>query len=157
MEAPYASGPADEVNSIIWPNPIFDNNITVYGPQVKSLAGRYLAQMIEELKALPDPDEIADSLLDSIDLIVPQNKALFPAGTRNLHRSEDVPFRVGEEIQTPGMRVTVLAVGPQGPREVRFVFDRDLDEKPGRWFTENFEEWREATLPPVGFGAPFDP
>lgn len=67
----YASGPADEVNSIIWPNPIFDNNITVYGPQVKSLAGRYLAQMIEELKALPDPDEIADSLLDSIDLIVP--------------------------------------------------------------------------------------
>ena len=36
-----------EVNSIIWPNPDFDNNITVYGPEVRSLAGRYLAQMIE--------------------------------------------------------------------------------------------------------------
>ena len=46
----YASGPATEVNSIIWPNPEFDNNITVYGPEVKSLAGRYLNQMIEELK-----------------------------------------------------------------------------------------------------------
>jgi 3-oxoacyl-[acyl-carrier-protein] synthase III len=67
----YASGPASEVNSIIWPNPEFDNNITVYGPQVKALAGRYLAQMIEEIGALPDPDGRAGSLLDSIDLIVP--------------------------------------------------------------------------------------
>jgi 3-hydroxy-3-methylglutaryl CoA synthase len=38
---------------------------------VKALAGRYLAQMIDELKALPDPDGAADSLLDSIDLIIP--------------------------------------------------------------------------------------
>ncbi len=67
----YASGPASQVNSIVWPNPAFDNNITVYGPEVKSLAGRYLVQMITELKALPDPDGAADSLLASIDLIVP--------------------------------------------------------------------------------------
>jgi 3-oxoacyl-[acyl-carrier-protein] synthase III len=67
----YASGPASEVNSIIWPNPVFDNNITVFGPHVKALAGRYLGQMIEELQALPDPDGEAGSLLDTIDLIVP--------------------------------------------------------------------------------------
>jgi 3-oxoacyl-[acyl-carrier-protein] synthase III len=67
----YASGPATEVNSILWPNPEFDNNITVFGPHVKALAGRYLSQMIEELKALPHPDGGSGSLLDSIDLIVP--------------------------------------------------------------------------------------
>jgi 3-oxoacyl-[acyl-carrier-protein] synthase III len=67
----YASGPASEVNSIIWPNPEFDNNITVFGPQVKALAGRYLTQMIEEIGGLPDPDGRAASVLDSIDLIVP--------------------------------------------------------------------------------------
>lgn len=67
----YASGPATQVNSIIWPNPEFDNNITVYGPEVKSLAGRYLAQMIEELKTLPAADGGEGTLLDSIDLIVP--------------------------------------------------------------------------------------
>ncbi|MGO9909809.1 MAG: 3-oxoacyl-ACP synthase III family protein [Acidimicrobiales bacterium] len=67
----YASGPASEVNSIIWPNPAFDNNITVYGPEVKALAGRYLVQMIEELKVLPCPDGMKGSLLESIDLIVP--------------------------------------------------------------------------------------
>ncbi|HEX2076026.1 MAG TPA: 3-oxoacyl-[acyl-carrier-protein] synthase III C-terminal domain-containing protein [Geodermatophilus sp.] len=67
----YASGPASEVNSILWPNPEFDNNITVFGPEVKALAGRYLAQMIEELKAVPDPDGKAGSLFDTVDLVVP--------------------------------------------------------------------------------------
>ena len=67
----YASGPASEVNSIRWPNPEFDNNITVLGPEVKSLAGRYLAQMIEELQALPDPDGGPGSVFDGVDLVVP--------------------------------------------------------------------------------------
>ncbi|MEX2147136.1 MAG: 3-oxoacyl-[acyl-carrier-protein] synthase III C-terminal domain-containing protein [Candidatus Rokuibacteriota bacterium] len=66
----YASGPMSEVDSIVWPNPGFDNNITVYGPEVKALVKRYLAQMIAELKALPGPEGAA-SLLDAIDLVVP--------------------------------------------------------------------------------------
>jgi 3-oxoacyl-[acyl-carrier-protein] synthase III len=67
----YASGPASEVNSILWPNPAFDNNITVAGPLVKTLAGRYLTQMMAELGALPDPSGGAGSLLESVDLVVP--------------------------------------------------------------------------------------
>ncbi|MBI4270232.1 MAG: ketoacyl-ACP synthase III [Candidatus Rokubacteria bacterium] len=67
----YASGPVSEVDSIIWPNPEFDNNITVYGPEVRALVRRYLQQMIDELKALPHPEGRAGSMLDAIDLIVP--------------------------------------------------------------------------------------
>ena len=67
----YASGPRSEVNSIIWPNPEFDNDITVYGPEVKSLVQRYLAQMIDELGAQSDPDDPGRTLLESIELIVP--------------------------------------------------------------------------------------
>ncbi|WP_246265541.1 3-oxoacyl-[acyl-carrier-protein] synthase III C-terminal domain-containing protein [Pseudonocardia xinjiangensis] len=67
----YASGPGTEVNSIVWPNPEFDNDITVYGPEVKSLVRRYLAQMISELEEQSDPDASDRSLLDSIELIVP--------------------------------------------------------------------------------------
>jgi 3-oxoacyl-[acyl-carrier-protein] synthase-3 len=67
----YASGPCTEVNSIIWPNPEFDNDITVYGPEVRSLAGRYLEQMIGELRDLPHPDGDGGALLDAIDLVVP--------------------------------------------------------------------------------------
>jgi 3-oxoacyl-[acyl-carrier-protein] synthase-3 len=67
----YASGPVSQVNSIIWPNPEFDNNITVYGPEVRALAGRYLVQMMGELRELPPPEDGSGSLLDSIDLVVP--------------------------------------------------------------------------------------
>ncbi|HEV8471219.1 MAG TPA: 3-oxoacyl-[acyl-carrier-protein] synthase III C-terminal domain-containing protein [Methylomirabilota bacterium] len=67
----YASGPMSEVDSIIWPNPDFDNNITVFGPEVKALVRRYLTQMIGELSALPHPDGGAGSLADAIDLVVP--------------------------------------------------------------------------------------
>ena len=67
----YASGPISQVNSILWPNPAFANNITVFGPEVKSLAGRYLVQMLDDIRALPDPDGAAESLLASVELIIP--------------------------------------------------------------------------------------
>jgi 3-oxoacyl-[acyl-carrier-protein] synthase-3 len=67
----YASGPYSEVNSIIWPNAEFDGDITVYGPEVKSLVQRYLMQMLGELGAQSDPDDPDRTLLDSIELIIP--------------------------------------------------------------------------------------
>ncbi|WP_370328571.1 3-oxoacyl-[acyl-carrier-protein] synthase III C-terminal domain-containing protein [Candidatus Mycobacterium methanotrophicum] len=67
----YASGPLSQVESILWPNPAFANHITVFGPEVKALAGRYLRQMLDDISALPDPDGVAKSLLASVDLIVP--------------------------------------------------------------------------------------
>jgi 3-oxoacyl-(acyl-carrier-protein) synthase III len=87
----FASGPATQVNSIIWPNPEFDNNITVYGPEVKSLAGRYLVQMIDELKGLPPAEGRGGSLLESIDLIVPHqaNKTMVVELAARAGLSED--------------------------------------------------------------------
>jgi len=77
----YASGPMSEVDSIIWPNPDFDNNVTVYGPEVRALVKRYMEQMIAELRALPHPDGEAGSLLDAIELVVPHqaNKTMVTA------------------------------------------------------------------------------
>ena len=67
----YASGPASQVNSIIWPNAEFGCDITVYGPEVKALVKRYLRQMIGELQTLPHPEGGPGTLIDAIDLIVP--------------------------------------------------------------------------------------
>jgi 3-oxoacyl-[acyl-carrier-protein] synthase III len=87
----YASGPRSEVNSIVWPNPDFDNDITVYGPEVKSLVQRYLAQMIDELGAQPDPDDPGRTLLESIELIVPHqaNKTMILNVARKAGLSAD--------------------------------------------------------------------
>ncbi len=67
----YAGGPVSQVNSIIWPNAAFDNNITVFGPEVKALAGRYLAQMINELENTADPLGEKASAWDMVELVVP--------------------------------------------------------------------------------------
>ena len=73
----YASGPMGEVDSIIWPNPEFDNDVTVYGPDVRALVKRYMDQMLAELNALRHPDGHG-SMLDAIELIVPHqaNKSM---------------------------------------------------------------------------------
>jgi 3-oxoacyl-[acyl-carrier-protein] synthase-3 len=66
----YASGPQKEVNAIVWPNPDFDNNITVYGPPVRALAQRYLIQMLGELRSIPGIHG-GEKMIDDIDLVVP--------------------------------------------------------------------------------------
>jgi 3-oxoacyl-[acyl-carrier-protein] synthase III len=87
----YASGPRSEVNSIIWPNPEFDNDLTVYGPEVKSLVQRYLIQMIDELGSQPDPDDPGRTLLQSVELIVPHqaNKPMILNLAKKAGLSED--------------------------------------------------------------------
>jgi len=66
-----ASGPVGEVNAVVWPNPQFDNNLTVYGPAVKAFVKRYLGQMLGELRSLSGPPGMPGSMLDAIDVIVP--------------------------------------------------------------------------------------
>jgi 3-oxoacyl-[acyl-carrier-protein] synthase III len=87
----YAGGPWSEVNSIIWPNPEFDNDITVYGPEVKALVQRYLAQMLAELEGQPDPDQPDRSMLAGIDLIVPHqaNKTMILDAARDAGLAAD--------------------------------------------------------------------
>ena len=69
----YASGPFSQVNSIIWANYDFDNDITVYGPEVKALVKRYLNQMIgeltDEMPAYHGDDQQRELLLDYLSYL----------------------------------------------------------------------------------------
>jgi 3-oxoacyl-[acyl-carrier-protein] synthase III len=94
----YASGPFSQVNSIIWPNYDFDNDITVYGPEVKALVKRYLNQMIGELTELKGVKG-GEALINDIDVIVPHqaNKNMIidiavPQGIA----AEDIYFNITE-------------------------------------------------------------
>jgi 3-oxoacyl-[acyl-carrier-protein] synthase III len=94
----FASGPASEVSAVIWPNPQFDNNLTVYGPAVKAFVKRYLAQMIGELRRLPAPPGMPGSLLEAIDLVVPHqaNRVMVEQAAANAGLSLDrLYFNVG--------------------------------------------------------------
>ena len=108
----YASGPWSEVNSIIWPNPEFDNNITVYGPEVKSLAKRYLVQMMGELTSLPNPNGGGGSLMDAIDIVVPHqaNKNMVTDLSKAAGFSEDKLFFNIERVGNTSSASILLAI-----------------------------------------------
>ena len=108
----YASGPWSEVNSIIWPNPEFDNNITVYGPEVKALVTRYLKQMTGELAQLPNPDGAGGSLIDAIDLVVPHqaNKTMVLSLSEAAGISGDKIFFNIEHVGNTSSASILLAV-----------------------------------------------
>lgn len=93
-----ASGPVGEVNAVMWPNPRFDNNLTVYGPAVKAFVKRYLGQMLGELRALPAPPGLSGSMLDAIDVTVPHqaNKTMVEQAAIEAGLSADsLYFNVG--------------------------------------------------------------
>jgi 3-oxoacyl-(acyl-carrier-protein) reductase len=108
----YASGPWSEVNSIIWPNPGFDNNITVYGPEVKALVKRYLTQMIAELEALPHPEGKAGTLMDAIDLVVPHqaNRNMVSSLAREAGISADKLYFNIERVGNTSAASILLAI-----------------------------------------------
>jgi len=95
----YASGPFSQVNSIIWPNYDFDNDITVYGPEVKALVKRYLEQMMNEISGLKGVKGSGKALIDDLDMIVPHqaNKTMIieiaePQGIN----ANDIYFNIAE-------------------------------------------------------------
>lgn len=69
----YGSGPMNEVDSIILPNPEFDNHVSVFGPDVRTMVRRYLVQMVSELRDLKDPDQGGRAVIDSIERIIPHH------------------------------------------------------------------------------------
>ena len=128
----YASGPMSEVDSIIWPNPEFDNNITVYGPEVKALVKRYLTQMIRELGALPHPDGGEGSLLQAIDLIVPHqaNKTMVVHYARG---AGIPPERLYFNIETVGNTSSASI-----PLAIYDAVTEGIIDRPMRLFTPGF-------------------
>ncbi len=128
----YASGPVSEVDSIIWPNPDFDNNITVYGPEVKALAKRYLTQMLDELRALPRPDGGSGSLLDAVELIVPHqaNKTMVMAMARAAGVApERLYFNIGRVGNTSSASI---------PIAIHDAVGEGVIDRPMRVFTPAF-------------------
>jgi hypothetical protein len=55
------------------------------------------------------------------------------------------------------MRATVMELGDEGPRVVRFEFDRSLESTSLVWIAERNDGFHEEELPDPGFGKPFDP
>jgi len=93
----------------------------------------------------------------TFDLLASAEQGLFPMGQGALFRSADAPIARGQVFVAPGMRVTILDVGPHGPRSARFELDRDVESSSLTWITEDAKKFSFVELPALGFGKPFDP
>jgi hypothetical protein len=91
----------------------------------------------------------------SIEL-VQDDVPLLPLGPTGIVRS--VPFSVGDVIEIPGLRATVLRVDEAGgPMAVRYEFDRDLDSSEVAWIAESRSGFVDVVPPPVGIGVRLAP
>ena len=83
--------------------------------------------------------------------VVQENVPLFPIGPTGIVRT--APFRVGDVVQIPGLRATVLRVDEGGrPMAVRYEFDRDLDSSDVAWISEGRSGFVDVVPPSVGMG-----
>jgi hypothetical protein len=68
----------------------------------------------------------------------------------SLYRSTALPVQVGERVDLPGLRVEVLEVYDGNPSQLRFSFDRSLDD-PGLWFLTATEDGlQRSAMPAIG-------
>jgi hypothetical protein len=92
----------------------------------------------------------------TLELVAPKDQGFY--AWEPLFRDRGTEVRPGEVFETPGLRVTVLEVGPQGPRRARFELDRDLDASGYVWIAESGQGEFPAVSPPLaGFGQQYDP
>lgn len=91
----------------------------------------------------------------AVELLLPEDKSIFPIGDGDLFRGDTLPLHTGDVLDLPMFRVTILRTGVAGPNRVRFDFKKDPDSI--KWISDELDATLDAQLPKVGFGAPFDP
>jgi hypothetical protein len=93
----------------------------------------------------------------TLELRASAERGIFPAGPGNLFRSPHQPFKNGDIVDLPGLKIEIVDAGTSGPRIVRYTFERPLEEEPLVWLQEGFAGFRDITPPAPGFGLPLDP
>jgi hypothetical protein len=88
----------------------------------------------------------------TVDVVVAKQSSFFPTGPNDLFRN--TPLNEGDEVDVPGIHVTVLSVGGDRPVRIRFVFAEDPDDPSITWVAETQGGFTLAPLPAPGYGMP---
>ncbi len=92
----------------------------------------------------------------TLDIVVRHEDRIYSSGPDHLFRQDHKSFKVGDVHTMPGVRMTILAVGPAGPRIVRYDFDHELESSSLIWLAENNDGFSIEEPLKIGFGKPFD-
>ena len=127
-------------------NPDFNSSVNL--PWLRHMYGQPLPQSYRRLcpGALPvDVTRSADRVLEVHVL----TNAVRGSAVPSLYRAASLPMQRGDHVELPGLRVEVLDVFDDNPSQLRFTFDRSLDD-PALWILEATERglkrWRAPAL-----------
>lgn len=94
----------------------------------------------------------------TLDLVVPRDHSMLSWFSWDLFRNTATTFHEGQSLETPGLTATILELGKEGPRRVRFTLDRNLDDPASLWIAESAKGAFPSVTPPgLGFGQPYEP
>jgi hypothetical protein len=88
----------------------------------------------------------------TVDVVVAKQASFFPTGPNDLFRN--TPLHEGDEVDVPGIHVTVLSTGTERPVRIRFTFAEDPDDPSITWVAETQGGFQLAPLPQPGYGMP---
>jgi hypothetical protein len=128
-----------------------DPQTLLYGARVWHAAGLPLPRAWWVLSMVPGRQLLRRTGDDTIELHALDGEMLTTPGER-LFRPRDAPLREGDEVRLDGLTVTVLRVGAQGPRRVRYRFDRSLDAETLPLYHAQATGLRRVRPPPIGGG-----
>lgn len=92
----------------------------------------------------------------TLEIIVHPEDRIYSSGPDHLFRQYHADMREGAVMTMPGIRMTILSVGPAGPRRVLYEFDQDLESPKYTWLAENTDGFVVEKPLPIGFGKPYD-
>ena len=123
--------------------------LLVYVPMMRASLGQPTARSMRSLYTGPGALELVRDGASSLRLSAPAG--FLPTAPERMLRSLAKPFAPGAKVVLDGMTAEVLTVLSDGrPREVRFVFDRPLEDPSLCWVTWSETRFVPVTLPPIG-------
>ena len=123
--------------------------LMVYVPLIRASLGQPTARSMRSLYTGPGAVELVRDGASSLRLRAASG--FLPTEPERMLRSLRRPFTPGDKVLLDGMTAEVLTVLSDGrPREVRFVFDRPLEDPSLRWVTWSGTRFVPVTLPSIG-------
>jgi len=116
---------------------------------MRASLGQPTARSMRSLYTGPGAVELVRDGASSLRLSAPAG--FLPTAPERMLRSLAKPFAPGNKVVLDGMTAEVLTVLSDGrPREVRFVFDRPLEDPSLRWVTWSETRFVAVAIPPIG-------
>jgi hypothetical protein len=126
-----------------------DHTVAFYTPFVRGYHHRPLPKSCRILNASRWPYDITRTAENEL-MLSTLDGTLLSSEIETLYNNRKIPFRVGDRVELEGLTVDILRRYRGKPSQVRFVFDRTLEDPSYLFLHSTISGLRKMTLPTIG-------